>query len=117
MPEYLAPGVFLEEVRLKPPSIAAVSTSTTGMVGSASRGPTVGRPVLGTNMLQFRQHFGGPVPSACNAVGDLFYAVQGFFANGGRRLYVMRATGAGAVTTAFATQGGVIARLAAGADV
>ncbi len=116
MPEYLAPGVFLEEVRLKPPSIAAVSTSTTGMVGFALRGPTVGRPMLVTNMLQFRQRFGGPVPATFGAKSELFYAVQGFFANGGRRLYVVRATAAGAATTAFATKGGMITRLAAGAD-
>lgn len=116
MPEYLAPGVFLEEVRLKPPSIAAVSTSTTGMVGFTQRGPTVGRPVLVTNMLQFRQQFGGPVAATFGTKGELFYAVQGFFANGGRRLYVVRATAAGAATTAFATKGGMITRLAAGAD-
>lgn len=116
MPEYLAPGVFLEEVDLKAPSIEGVSTSTTGMVGFAVRGPTAGAPSLVTNMLQYRQRFGGPAPAAFAAVGEMYYAAQGFFANGGRRVYVVRASGAGATAASFATQGGLIGRLAAGAD-
>jgi phage tail sheath protein FI len=116
MPEYLAPGVFLEEVELKAPSIEGVSTSTTGMVGFAMRGPTIGAPTLVTNMLQYRQRFGGPAAAAFAAVGEMYYAAQGFFANGGRRLYVVRASGAGATQALFATQGGLIGRLAAGAD-
>src|SRR4051812_10809186 len=116
MPEYLAPGVFLEEVMLKPPSIAGVSTSTTGMVGAAARGPTIGRPTLVTNLFEFRQRFGGPLAASAGTAGELFYAVQGFFANGGRRLYISRATAAGAATTAFVTKGGMVTRLAAGVD-
>lgn len=116
MAEYLAPGVYIEEKDLKAPSIEAVSTSTTGMVGHAQRGPTVGPPVLVTNLLQFRQAFGGPLPASAGVAGEMFYAAQGFFANGGRRLYVMRASGAAAARTQFATRGGFITRLAAGAD-
>jgi phage tail sheath protein FI len=115
MPEYLAPGVYLEEVALKAPSIEGVSTSTTGMVGAANRGPTVGRPVLVTNMLQFRQGFGGPV-AGTGMGSELFYAAQGFFANGGRRLYVVRAAGAAAAAAKFATKGGYVGRLMPGAD-
>jgi uncharacterized protein len=117
MAEYLAPGVFLEEVDLKPPSIDGVSTSTTGMVGHTVRGPAIGRPLLVTNMLQFRQNFGGPLPASEGTAGELFYAAQGFFANGGKRLYVARAAGAAAAATRFETRGGFIQRLAAGADV
>jgi Bacteriophage tail sheath protein len=116
MAEYLAPGVFLEEKDLKAPSIEGVSTSTTGMVGHAQRGPTLGPPVLVTNMLQFRQHFGGPLPASAGTAGEMFYAAQGFFANGGRRLYVIRAAGAGAARTRFATKGEFITRLAPGSD-
>lgn len=39
MPEYLAPGVFVEETSFRQKAIEGVSTSTTGFVGS-------GRPVL-----------------------------------------------------------------------
>ena len=116
MAEYLAPGVFLEEKDLKAPSIEGVSTSTTGMAGHAQRGPRFGPPVLVTNMLQFRQHFGGPLPASAATAGEMFYAAQGFFANGGRRLYVIRAAGAGAARTRFATQGEFITRLAPGSD-
>lgn len=115
MAEYLAPGVSIEEVMLKAPSIEGVSTSTTGMVGAATRGPTIGTPVLVTNMLQFRQTFGGPITGG-GMGSELFYAAQGFFANGGRRLYVARAAGAAAARAQFATQGGYIGRLAAGMD-
>ncbi|MGJ8589597.1 MAG: phage tail sheath family protein [Yoonia sp.] len=116
MSEYLAPGVYVEEVDIRPPSIESVSTSTTGMVGHAVRGPVQGPPVLVTNMLQFREHFGGPLPATTGAIGEMYYAAQGFFANGGKRLYVMRAAGAGASASAFATEGGMITRLAAGSD-
>lgn len=116
MAEYLAPGVYVEEVDIRPPSIESVSTSTTGMVGHAVRGPVRGAPVLVTNMLQFREHFGGPLPATAGAIGEMYYAAQGFFANGGRRLYVMRAAGAAAAPAAFATEGGMITRLATGAD-
>jgi phage tail sheath protein FI len=119
MPEYLAPGVFLEEVDLKAPSIEGVSTSTTGMVGYTTRGPIKGRPVLVTNMLQFRQNFGRPILTSNPAVlgkEELFLAAEGFFANGGRRLYVTRAVGAGATNAASQTRGGMVTRLAAGSD-
>jgi len=116
MPEYLAPGVFIEESDLKPPAVEGVSTSTTGMVGHAERGPVNGPPVLVTNMLQFRQRFGGPLAAAAGTAGEMYYAAQGFFANGGRRLYVMRSAGATASETEFATRGGLITRLATGAS-
>jgi Bacteriophage tail sheath protein len=111
MAEYLAPGVFVEEVDRKAPAIESVSTSTTGVVGAAERGPTEGLPQLVTNPFQFRQIFGGPL-----AGSDLYYGMEGFFANGGRRLYVARAAGAGATQAQAATKGGFITRLVAGAD-
>lgn len=119
MPEYLAPGVFLEEVDLKPPSIEGVSTSTTGMVGYTTRGPTEGRPVLVTNMLQFRESFGRPFLTNDPAIlgkEEIYLAAEGFFANGGRRLYVMRAVGAGAGSAAVQSKGGMVTRLAPGSD-
>ena len=50
MPEYLAPGVYVEETSFRSKSIEGVSTSTTGFVGPARKGPeAVGscRPSLG----------------------------------------------------------------------
>ena len=39
MPEYLAPGVYVEEVSFRSKSIEGVSTTTTGFVGLARYGP------------------------------------------------------------------------------
>ena len=50
MAEYLAPGVYVEEVDTGPRPIEGVSTSTAGVVGVAERGP-VNRPILITSGL------------------------------------------------------------------
>ena len=39
MPEYLAPGVYVEEVSFRSPSIEGVPTSTTGFAGMTRTGP------------------------------------------------------------------------------
>ena len=39
MPEYLAPGVYVEEVSFRSKSIEGVSTTTTGFVGMTRTGP------------------------------------------------------------------------------
>ena len=66
MPEYLAPGVYVEEVSggIKP--IEGVGTSTGAFIGVAEKGPIagaeyedgVGRPVLITNFGDFTRNFG-----------------------------------------------------------
>ena len=58
MPEYLAPGVYVEEVDTGSKPIEGVSTSTTGMVGVTERGP-VDVPVLVTGVGEFNRWFGG----------------------------------------------------------
>ena len=45
MPEYLAPGVYIEEIQTGPRPIEGVSTSTTGMAGVTERGPILPRLV------------------------------------------------------------------------
>lgn len=40
MPEYLAPGVYIEEVERGPRSIEGVPTSTAAMLGETERGST-----------------------------------------------------------------------------
>ena len=42
MPEYLAPGVFIEEIPSRLRAIEGVSTSTAAFVGPARRGPVPG---------------------------------------------------------------------------
>jgi phage tail sheath protein FI len=92
MPEYLAPGVYIEEVVAGPRPIEGVSTSTAGFVGETERGPT--HPVLVTGWQNYYRWFGGYVdrtPGTPNIY--LPYAVRGFFDNGGQRLFVARVVG------------------------
>jgi phage tail sheath protein FI len=85
MPEYLAPGVYVEEVPSGPVPIEGVGTSTAGMVGLTERGPT--RPRLVTGWGEYQAWFGGLIhPSQ----SYLPWAARGFFDNGGRRLFVAR---------------------------
>jgi len=104
MPEYLSPGVYVEEIDAGPKPIEGVSTSTAGAVGVTARGPTTGKPELVTSFAEFQRKFGGfltPPPANLqtqwegNAVeGGRWWhfplAVKGFFDNGGQRLYVKR---------------------------
>jgi Bacteriophage tail sheath protein len=89
MPEYLSPGVYVEEVERGPRPIEGVSTSTTAFVGVTRRGP-VNRPLLVTNIDQYQRFFGAFLGRDFGANRYLPYAAQGFFANGGQRSYVLR---------------------------
>ena len=89
MPEYLAPGVYVEEVDTGAKPIEGVSTSTAGMLGVTERGP-VNIPILITSFGDFTRWFGGALNSRDfhdDVSGDHCYlphAVQGFFKNGGK---------------------------------
>lgn len=85
MPEYLSPGVYIEELNTGPRPIEGVSTSTAGFVGQTERGPEM--PKLVTSWLDYQRWFGGYLPVEKSY---LPYTVQGFFDNGGQRLYVAR---------------------------
>jgi phage tail sheath protein FI len=98
MPEYLAPGVYVEEIERGPKPIEGVATSTAAFLGQTLRGPE--KPWLVTSYGAFLRWF-----------GDVFgldkytpYAVKTFFDNGGRRCYVARIVGEGA-TPAFVAGG------------
>ena len=101
MPEYLAPGVFVEEVPSGSKPIAGVSTSTIGMVGMTARGP-VDRPTLVTSYGDFTRAFGGILNGAVYTANRdaLAYAVQGAFDNGAGRIYVNRIIGPNATYAA-----------------
>jgi phage tail sheath protein FI len=100
MPEYLAPGVFLEEVSYRSKSIEGVPTSTTGMAGLAHYGPvqypdgpTPTEPRLVTSYVEFERIYGKLDPlivGGAERVPYLCHAARAFFMNGGRRLYVAR---------------------------
>src|SRR5437879_13481724 len=92
MPEYLSPGVYVEEITGAQP-IEGVSTSTTGFVGVTQKGPLDGlAPVLVTSYAEFERTFGGYFTPGFTGAGFdcLPHAVAGFFNNGGKRLYIKR---------------------------
>src|SRR5438552_2862339 len=115
MPEYLAPGVYVEEQDLGPVPIEGVSTSTAGFVGRTAQGQDSGSPVLVTSFAEFTRTFGGYLQplSANDTTHYLPYAVQGFFENGGERVYIQRViSGTAAAATSNNVTGGLITRLA-----
>jgi phage tail sheath protein FI len=95
MPEYLAPGVYVEETSFRSKSIEGVGTSTTGFVGATRYGPSDGEPELMTSFSQFERIYGGLDPltylDGSTTPNYLAHAVRNFFDNGGSRLYIARA--------------------------
>jgi len=91
MPEYLAPGVFMEEIERGPKPIEGVATSTTAFLGETERGPT--KPTFISSYGEFLRQFG----SVYGPGKYVPYAVKCFFDNGGRRAYIARIVGANAV--------------------
>ena len=59
MPEYLSPGVYVEEIDAGPQPISAVATSTAGAVGVTRKGPIT--PQLITSYGDFLRLYGGPL--------------------------------------------------------
>lgn len=114
MPEYLTPGTYVEEVRGDVVPIQGVSTSTAGFVGLTERGPT--RTMLVTSWPEYLRWYGGTTDTSVSA---LSFSVQGFFANGGERVYISRITAEGAAAATFELQSGgaalVVTALGSGA--
>lgn len=82
------PGVYIDEFAPGAP-IQGVSTSTGAFLGPASDGP-LNLPTLVTSWDQFTRTFGTlPLPGLY-----LWYAVRGFFENGGTTCYVTRVSNA-----------------------
>ena len=103
MPEYRAPGVYVEEIPSFRP-IAGVGTSTVGFLGITERGPM--GPLLITRVQEYGRWFGGYLREGSQD-RYLAYAIDGFFLNGGKRCYVARVASK-AATVAACTFGGTI---------
>jgi len=84
MPQYLSPGVYVEEVDSGSRPIEGVGTAVAAFVGLARMGP-VNEPTLVTNWSQFTQNFGDFLEGSY-----LAHAVYGYFLNGGGSCYVIR---------------------------
>jgi len=94
MPEYLAPGVYVEETSFRSKSIEGVSTTTTGFIGPARFGPTDLEPDIITGLGEFERVYGDGQQLNFSDTGNLhnflWHAVRAFFEEGGKRLYVQR---------------------------
>jgi phage tail sheath protein FI len=82
MPEYLKPGVYVEEIEVKPPRIHGAPTSVAAFVGAFTSGE-FNESVLVSSRADAEREFG----DLATASG---LAVSQFFANGGKRCLVVR---------------------------
>src|SRR3712207_2164100 len=93
MPEYLSPGVYVEEISFRK-FIEGVSTSTTGIVGQSSFGPPTGKPEVLTSFADYQRTYGGfedlVYGDGTTRVNYTAFAARAFFENGGKRLYAAR---------------------------
>lgn len=106
MPEYLAPGVYVEETSFRAKSIEGVGTSTTAFVGPTRRGPVGVRSELITSLGDFERAYGSQQNLALSGLSTypqklnhLAHAVRVYFDNGGSRLYVVRTAGSPGVAS------------------
>lgn len=140
MPEYLSPGVYIEELPSALRAIEGVSTSTAAFVGPARRGPVPGyvwpgsaqpnlpflpvggfvltpdpSPVFVSSFAEFQRVFGAPMPIAApgdpNDYGYLGHGVRAFFDNGGKRAFIARVAGPATTPSTIATSQGQAYRL------
>src|SRR5688572_24835309 len=108
MPEYLTPGVYVEEFEIGAKPIEGVSTSTAAFLGETERGPTY--PQLVTSFPEYKRVFGGFFKGGATNTEERYvpYAVEGFFANGGKRAFVARIVDKEAAQSAEVNLGSVI---------
>lgn len=97
MPEYLSPGVYVEEVDRGPKPIEGVGTAMAAFVGFSEKAEylrqidgelvtedLINRPQLVTNWSQYVERYGSFVAGTY-----MPHAVYGYFNNGGSRCYVV----------------------------
>lgn len=97
MPEYLSPGVYVEEIDRGPKPIEGVGTAMAAFVGFTEKAQLMrqvdgefvtedllNKPQLVTNWSQFVERYGDFIEG-----GYLPHAVYGYFNNGGNRCYVI----------------------------
>jgi phage tail sheath protein FI len=118
VPEYLAPGVYVEETSFRSKSIEGVGTSTTAFVGPTLKGPSVKDgdehplpPELLTSFADFERIYGGfgDLSFGGSATPNyLAHAAQAYFNNGGARLYVVRVANGDASASASTAVASVV---------
>src|SRR5258708_32040982 len=109
MPEYLAPGVYVEEVSFRSKSIEGVSTTTTAFVVPTRYGPLYDTTDVLTSLGDFEAVYGdGQHLDYGGLLVDnyMWHGVGAFFNEGGKRLYVKRIYRGNGVTDPNLDQGG-----------
>jgi hypothetical protein len=112
------PGIYFLPAQPNP-GLGLPPLDVASFVGFAERGP-LDTPVPVEDLATYRDVFGGPLAVARESGGETVYAylpdaVASFFANGGRRCYVVRVAGPQAKTARFELPGLVsLGRLQAG---
>ncbi|AZI44503.1 phage tail sheath family protein (plasmid) [Deinococcus psychrotolerans] len=93
MPEYLSPGVYIEETSAGARPIEGIGTTTAAFIGFAPSGPA-NTPIFIANWTQYLQNFATREPDGTfspHMPGTyLSHSVYGYFNNGGTRCYVTR---------------------------
>jgi phage tail sheath protein FI len=93
VPNYLSPGVYVEEVESGVRPITAVGSSTAAFVGPApDPAAHLDEPIAVSNWTRFLARFAGGDGAPSTA---LSHAVHGYFLNGGSRCYVVNTGGDG----------------------
>ena len=101
MPEYLAPGVYVEETVFRGKSIEGVGTSTAAFIGPTRKGPIASAerlPEVLTSWADFERIHGGYADLQLKSesttdersLNFMAHAVRAFFNEGGSRLVVAR---------------------------
>lgn len=94
MPEYLAPGVYVEEVSYRAKSIEQLSTTTAGFIGPTRYGPVTLTPDVITSIGEFERTYGDrqqmQFDGSSATDNYMWHAARAFFEQGGKRLYVSR---------------------------
>src|SRR5574340_1065246 len=93
MSEFLAPGVYVEEVSFRPAQIQPASTSVAAIVGPTRTGPIRGTPQLLTSYSDYQNTFGDALDlnfGGASVPNYTAYAARAFFDNGGQQLYLAR---------------------------
>ena len=101
MPEFLAPGVYVEETPFRGKSIEGVSTTTTGFIGPCRYGPVTEPSEVITSLAEFERRYAGGAKLEFSETGGvldaakpldnfLWHGVRAFFEEGGKRLHVAR---------------------------
>lgn len=109
MPEYLHPGVYVEEIERGPKPIEGVPTSTAAFIGETERGTL--KPSMVTSYKDYTRLFG----SVFHPDKFMPHAANGFFENGGKRMFVARVVGAKARAARLAVGSMIIEAVGPGA--